>query len=704
MDFRIVVLFSMAAIFFGFLLLILLKGPRQILNHIYSIFILNMVLWSFGLGMFYKTQDPKASLFWADFLYLAGSLIAAAFLHFSFVFPYGKMTLSRYKQFLIYVPNIVLFYLFFFTPIIIKGVTPPGIAKGFIYGPGHILWDLQFDIVFTSAFVRFFKSYKKCEGIVKMRLRYVMFGTLVGVILAGTTNVIMPWFNRFELLWLAPPLTITWLLSITYAILKYHLMDITVFALRGVLFIIVYGVLLFLPLVTLFAAKPGLEKIVIGSYALLAFSAPFVFMYLRKRAEAIMLRDQRRYQHILRELAKTMISIKDLGALLKTIATTMVDIVKLNFAGIYLKEDEYKSYQLKHSHPQEAKTRFQEFIPYDFPLVTLLSDKKVPLLGEVIGPQDKINLDHGLILPCFAREGLLGFVVLGAKANNQMYTPDDILVLENFAYSTGLAIENCRFWQEIETKQRKARLQEMDTYSYSLAHEIDNPVQVVIGQIDLLNKYLIKDIPEERRKDTEEAYSFILEAAKRVSGMVKAIRDFGSPTTGELKPLKINDIIESFSKLYLPQFKTNTVYFEKYLPEGTIYIKGEKPELMQSLVILANNAIHALLDTKEKKITLKVEPLNQDKVRIIFLDNGYGIKKEDLEIIFKPFVTTKASTEGTGMGLANAVKIIEKHKGRIWAESEGKGKGATFFIELPVAQDAKEEDLAYETNKTKRLF
>jgi len=107
--------------------------------------------------------------------------------------------------------------------------------------------------------------------------------------------------------------------------------------------------------------------------------------------------------------------------------------------------------------------------------------------------------------------------------------------------------------------------------------------------------------------------------------------------------------------------------------------------------------------SKEKKITLKLEQVNSDLVRISFTDTGCGIKKELLPIIFSPFTTTKASSEGTGMGLYNAKKIIDRHKGRIWAESEGENKGAAFFIELPLAKDIKPEELE-EKDKGKRLF
>jgi len=161
--------------------------------------------------------------------------------------------------------------------------------------------------------------------------------------------------------------------------------------------------------------------------------------------------------------------------------------------------------------------------------------------------------------------------------------------------------------------------------------------------------------------------------------------------------------VESFAKLYFPQFKNAGVTFAKELPAQTFYIRGEKPELMQVLVILANNSLHAMKYSPTKQITLRVEPSNQDAVRILFKDTGSGIKKDLLPVIFAPFTTTKASSEGTGMGLYNAQKIIIRHKGKLWAESEGENKGTTFFIELPVAGGITPEEFKNE-DKGRRLF
>jgi signal transduction histidine kinase len=296
-------------------------------------------------------------------------------------------------------------------------------------------------------------------------------------------------------------------------------------------------------------------------------------------------------------------------------------------------------------------------------------------------------MDFGLIVPCFMENDLLGFMVLGSKQNNQMYTTDDILIFESLSYSVSLAIENCMFWMEVENRQRLARIQEIDAYSYSLAHEIDNPIQVILGQSSFLKKELLSDIVDaEKRKNAEESFAFIKEAADRIAGMVKAIRDFGQKVNGKLKPLTIESVIDSFSLLYMPQFKNNGITFEQEIDAELGFVRGQKAELMQVLVILANNSIHAMKYSDEKKIILKVKSHNKDFVLISFSDTGTGILNPFQQVMFYPFTTTKSSSEGTGMGLYNAKKIIEKHNGKIWMESEEK-KGTSFFIKLPVAND-----------------
>jgi signal transduction histidine kinase len=400
-----------------------------------------------------------------------------------------------------------------------------------------------------------------------------------------------------------------------------------------------------------------------------------------------------------------MIDIRDIELLVKTINSTVVDAVKIKFSVIYLKQEEYSSFQLKSCYPQEAKSWFQELVSLDDSLIGILNQRKKPLLGEEIGSRNNIYSDLRLIIPCFGRDGLLGFIALGAKENDQMYTDDDILSFENLSYATSLAIENCTYWEEIEDRQRKARLQEMDTFSYSLAHEIDNPMTIVYNLARFQKEHFLKYITDpQERQDAEEACDIMMEGSGRVMSMVKAIRQFGQKVSGELEPLNLQEIIEGFSRLYSPELKANCVLFLKEISEEPIYVKGVAAELQQVLMIFAKNAIHAMQSSQVKKLTLKVTRINHSTVRIAVSDTGYGVKKGNLQAIFAPFFTSKASTEGTGMGLHNAKGFILRHNGRIWADSDGENRGSTFIVELPIIEGIKQGNIKKEESKTKWAF
>jgi len=303
----------------------------------------------------------------------------------------------------------------------------------------------------------------------------------------------------------------------------------------------------------------------------------------------------------------------------------------------------------------------------------------------------------------------LAILILGAKSSTQTYTPDDLLVFENFSYATSLAIENCTYWKEIEERHRQARIAEMDLFSYSIAHEIDNPLTAIKTAVRFLRDFFLKELnlSPEKQKEAEDVLNSILKNQERISAMIKAVEEFGKPVSAEFGPLKLEDVLKSYLELYLPQFKHQGISFTQEMPDKKIpYLRGLKQELMQVLVNFSNNSIHALLGVpqgEQKRILLKVETLDADFVRITFKDNGYGIVKEKLSSIFGAFTTTKASTEGRGMGLYACRRIIERHKGKLWAESEGKGKGAAFIIELPIAKDITEEDFKKE-DKGRMMF
>jgi len=123
------------------------------------------------------------------------------------------------------------------------------------------------------------------------------------------------------------------------------------------------------------------------------------------------------------------------------------------------------------------------------------------------------------------------------------------------------------------------------------------------------------------------------------------------------------------------------VKFKAYYETGLLMINGDPVSIRQVLHNLIKNALEAIDAHGLIEISLhRVQKNNTDFIEIALYDDGPGIKEEQIEKIFEPYVTTK--TKGTGLGLAIVKKIIEEHGGAIWIDTRRK-VGAGFIIQLP---------------------
>ena len=648
-------------------------------NRSFVLMCLSICVWLFAYTICYSTHNIDLAILLARIACTAVVFVGTTFYHFIVDF----LGLKSEKKFVrvAYLLSFVQFPLFLFTNYLLVGVYKYFWGYYSKAGFFHPLFLLFFFTVCTRGILLlFFAFLKKKRGIDPIefnQIRYVFFASII--IVLGSVDFIPKYgigFYPFGFIFILIYMSIT-----AYAIIRYRLMDIRIAVTRAGIFIFVYTLVLGIPFGLAGWGRGGLVKILgegwfwLPMFLLLclASAGPSIYLYLQRRAENLILREQRRYQRTLMELSKTMTRIRDLEQLLKAIVLTVVNTVKVSYAAVYLKDDEYKSYRLKHSYPKKEGSRLPEFIALDSSLIKVLQQQKRTLTQDEIGSVDDFGLDSGLVIPCFMEDDLLGFLILGAKQNNQVYTPDDIIVFEALSYATSLAIENSTFWKQIEERQRVARIEEMNLFSYSLAHEIDNPMTIIIGQAGKIKKAYLDNLnlSQEQKEELKITLDYISEAAWRVSGMVKAIQEFGQKTSSEFKPMQLEEAIENYLKLYTAHFKMNGVYFTKEVAQNLPMLRADKHGIEELFVILSNNAVHAVREVPVKKINLKVEMVNSDWIRIAFSDNGYGIAPDKIETIFAPFVTTKASSEGTGMGLYNAKNIISRHKGRIWAESEG---------------------------------
>lgn len=225
---------------------------------------------------------------------------------------------------------------------------------------------------------------------------------------------------------------------------------------------------------------------------------------------------------------------------------------------------------------------------------------------------------------------------------------------------------------------------EIGKHASQIVHNINSPLQSMIGGLQLAQMELSRKDPELKKLKEwlELIESSTSDLGKIVAGIVIHARTGDYLLTEEID---INDVIQREIEF----FSLNTTFkydIEKkiVLSEHIPHIKGNPIHFKQIVDNILKNAIDTLADSPTKSLTIETG-LENGAVTISIADTGHGIEEEDLDKIFSPDFTTKPVGEGTGLGLASVKTMVEAYSGEIQVKSE-RGKGTTFVVKIPVNQ------------------
>ncbi|MCX7966944.1 MAG: HAMP domain-containing histidine kinase [Armatimonadetes bacterium] len=230
--------------------------------------------------------------------------------------------------------------------------------------------------------------------------------------------------------------------------------------------------------------------------------------------------------------------------------------------------------------------------------------------------------------------------------------------------------------KSLEHLARSFRVATLGELASGIAHEINNPLQVIIG-----NTELILDT-EDLGERTKGKLLDILEAAEQIRKIAHAITHFADARrTEEKELLDLNKVVQEATELVSYSLIREGISVELELsPVPPVW--GRRGDLEEIVVQLVRNAGEAIAESgKGGHVVVRTKARNQS-VRLEVEDDGPGVPIELRERIFDPFVTTKAAKGGTGLGLAIVQNIVTAHSGRIWLEDSNFG-GAKFVVELP---------------------
>jgi two-component system NtrC family sensor kinase len=238
-----------------------------------------------------------------------------------------------------------------------------------------------------------------------------------------------------------------------------------------------------------------------------------------------------------------------------------------------------------------------------------------------------------------------------------------------------LALSNEKLSSMKQALKQSEKLAHMGQLSAGIAHELNNPLGIVIMYSNILLEESTADDP------VREDLKLIVEQAGRCKKIVAGLLNFARKNQVNYQLVNIKDLVnQSFGSLIIPEKVKINITDLTSNPEAML----DSEQMMQVLTNLIKNSFDAM--PLGGLIDIRLEDTHNDVI-ITLSDTGIGIKEEDRSKIFEPFFTTKSIGQGTGLGLATAYGIVKMHKGQITVDSNNdlaKGPtGTSFKIVLP---------------------
>ncbi|MBN1642636.1 MAG: response regulator [Anaerolineae bacterium] len=300
-------------------------------------------------------------------------------------------------------------------------------------------------------------------------------------------------------------------------------------------------------------------------------------------------------------------------------------------------------------------------------------------------------------VPLKLGETVIGVLMVDNRRTNTPFTENDVYLLSALADYAAIAIDNARLYgtvkrfnaelekrvQERTAELRAAQAQlvqaeklaSIGQLAAGVAHEINNPIGVILGFAQVLRKRL----PEE-----DALYvpmRTIEREGLRCKEIVQDLLDFARQGKPVLGRIQIDQVIDAALDLMPHHANWGSVQVCKDYAPGLPAVLGDENQLQQVFLNIILNAYQAMPDGGTLHLSTHA---NADQVHAILVDTGPGIAREHMHRVFDPFFTTKDVGEGTGLGLSISYGIVEQHGGTIEVQSEP-GVGTTFVVRLPIA-------------------
>jgi len=391
------------------------------------------------------------------------------------------------------------------------------------------------------------------------------------------------------------------------------------------------------------------------------------------------------------EVSVTLNSTLDPDQLLHFIIEKAAELLDCEAASIMLYDEKRDQLYFTAATGTDSEKLVEIPVPLEGSIAgTIFRENKPLVINEVekdprhynqVGEQVKFQPHSLLGVPMRIRDKTTGVLEALNKRKGD-FTDMDVRMLSVIASQAAVAIHNANLVQALQhAYDELSRIDKIKSDFIAIAsHELRTPLGVILGYATFLQ--------EEAQGEMSEHASAVLNSALRLRSLVEAMTNMNMLRLGSVKldmqPVILQKAIQCALEEVSLAFESKRQSVALSMPGTSLVVSGDEEKLRLVFVNLLDNAMR--FSPEDSRITIRTQVV-KDEAKVEIQDEGIGIPPSELENIFKEFYQVEDHMTrrygGLGLGLAIARSVVELHRGHIWAESDGPGKGSMFVVVFP---------------------
>jgi len=600
-------------------------------------------------------------------------------------------------------------------------------------GPLFSVYSAVIGLYLLITFGILVSSMRKARGVERLQLLYILIGLCGYGSAAIFFTLILPTFlNIYEFTSLDGPSSFIFIAMTTFAIAKYRLLNIRGILARSILYFLLISLVSSIFAFTFFftaevidvPGRYGRMSILVVVSLIVVIALDPLKRLLSRITDDIFYKDRIDYQSVLREISIIIAREIDLEILLTTLKDALRSKLKLKAADILVKRN--------HGFTSLATDKSaRKAMHSDNPLIEYIYDKKELIITDEFYRQtydmpegDERHKKQQVLdelerqgiefcLPVVLEGDLKALIILGQKQSGDIYGNEEVRFFNNLAPQIAVALEKAQLYesigefnlklqdkinratqklkdQTVELQDANAHLKQLDTAKSEFlsiaSHQLRTPVSALKGYLSMMLEGDFGTVEPKQR----QVLADLFESAARLARLINIFLNVSRIESGRFKLDKtmtdVNALVDSVMKELSGQAvsKGITITFVRDQKLPQLYADSDK--IREVVLNIVDNAIKY---TPHGKIDIKTFKEN-GAIHFTSTDTGIGIRPEEANSLFRKFVRgtgiAQVNTQGSGLGLYIAHRVVSEHGGRIWVESKGLGEGSTFHFTVPIVK------------------